>query len=192
MLRTVAAAAAWTCVTDLLAVVVEINVGSVFFGAIAPAAETDDLVVFRPIGKRIVGGVDADEFATGADVGFEGSSDGLGPILAVVIADDDVVLGEIGVPGLPGLRELQFEFRGRFFCLGSLFGAEIPWDARSRRRCGGDLDAELAVALEMVPHDGCHGLPVVVVLAVDDQNSNRSGLKADLEEQEKRQAENQR
>lgn len=184
VLRSMAAAAAWACVTDFLAVFVEVDIRAVFFGAIAPTSKSDDLVVFGPIWKRVIGGMDADELPAIADVRFKGSANGKGPILPVVITHDDVVFGELWIPRLPSIRQLGLQIRGGLFGLGSLFWIEISGNLGSRWGGSGDLDGELPISLEVLFHDRCHGLPVVVVLAIEDQDSDGGGLDADLKEQE--------
>lgn len=125
--------------------VFDVKPGAGFFIAPAPAADADDAVVFGPVAEGVVSSVDGDEAAAVFDVGFEGGADGVRPGLAVVVGDDDVVGGEVGVPGGPGV-------------FGGAFG-----------RGGGDGDGEGAGGFEGVAEDGGGDVPLVVVLAVEDE-----------------------
>ena len=91
--------------------------------------------------------MDDDESAAVADVVGEVGAEGLRPEVAVVVEDEDVVVGEFGIVVGPGV--------GVF--LGALRGG------------GGDGDGESAGVLEDRFEDGGAGFPVVVILAVDDE-----------------------
>src|SRR5262245_38118365 len=142
VLWAVVAATAFGIVADDLAGVVEIDVGAAFFGTAAPAAEADHFVVLGPAREGVVGGVDAGEAAAGLHVIDEGVLGFLGPVGAVVVGDDDVVV-------LEGRLEAG---------VGAL-------------RCvGGDVHGEVFGLLGVVLHHLCRIGPVfVVVLAVDDE-----------------------
>lgn len=144
VLRAVGAALAGSSVAEEFAVLyVKPRAG--FLIASAPAADSDDAVVFGPVAEGIIGGVNRDEAAAIFDIGFEGGADGVGPAFTVVVGDDDVVGGEVRVP------------RGPSF-LRSAFG----WG-------GGDSNGEGAGGFESVPEDWGGDVPLVVVLAVEDE-----------------------
>ena len=90
---TVAAALAWRVVVDEFAVP-ETEVRPVAFGAVAPAADSDHLVVGRPLGKRVVGRMDRHERAAPSDERLEILHRGLAPRLAVVVRNHQVVVRE--------------------------------------------------------------------------------------------------
>lgn len=140
VLRAVAAAVAFGLVAHEL-VVLEIDIGTGLFVASAPAAEADDLVVLLPVAEGVVGGVDDDEPATVLDVPDEILLHVLWPGSAVVVGDDDLVVGELGIPA----GEILARGRGR------------------------DVDRKEAGFFEGPLEDRRGGLPVVVVLAIDDQ-----------------------
>ena len=113
---------------------------------IRPApTEADHLVVFRPAGKRIVGRMNDHRAAAILDKLDEGLLDRIGPLLAVVIAEHDLILGKIGLPFLP---------------------------ARISRRSGRDIHGEQPAGFKLRLVPGSHPLVVMIVLAIDDQDAD--------------------
>ena len=144
VLLAVVAALAGRLVANDVAHVVDVYMRPRFLIAAAPAADADDAVVLGPIGKAVVGGVHGDETAAARDEGFEIFFRAGGPTLAVVVADDDVVVGE-----------LRFELA----------------DALAGRWRGGDVDLKPATRFECFFQKRRGGFPIVVVLAVDDEGA---------------------
>jgi hypothetical protein len=104
----------------------------------------DHAVVLGPVGEAVISGVDGDETAAARDEGFEVFFRAGRPAFAVVVADDDVVVGEVGF--------------------------ELARDVAGGGR-GGDVDFESAAGFERFLQERRCGFPVVVVLAVDDQGA---------------------
>ena len=84
------------------AAVFDVEPGAGFFIAPAPTTDADHAIVLGPGTKGIVGSMDGDKTTAIFDVVVEGGAHGFGPILAIVIADDDIVGGEVRPPGIPG------------------------------------------------------------------------------------------
>ncbi len=133
--------------------------------AIAPAADANHFVVFHPLRESIVRRVNADEAAAVLDEILER---GLGcgtPISAVVVENDDAVFGEVRL--------------------------EIV-HALAVRRAGGDVHGESSGAFEGGLEDRGRDLPLVIILAIDDQGlelvSGGGGLKTEKEQRAQRQA----
>src|SRR6185312_6468372 len=118
---------------------------AVFFVAVAPTADADHLVVFLPLGKGIVGGVVTDKAAAVAHEVFKSLAGFFGPGCAVVVADDNLVFGEVGMEIVVGAAGFS----------------------------GGDVDGEDFCAFQGGFEQRCRGLPIVIVLAVDNQHADR-------------------
>ena len=112
----------------------------------APTTDRDHLVVFFPLAEGIVGSVDADKAATvfhELDEAFLGL---FGPHLAIVVAQNGVMSGEVGFPSIP------------VFFLSSFGGA------------GGDGDRKGPAGLECFLEHWSGGFPVVVVLPIEEED----------------------
>ena len=134
------------------ALVVEVDVGAAAFVATPPAAEADHLVVGRPRGERVVGGVNRHEAPTASDVRLEGLPGLLWPIGGAVpeVAHDHGVSGEVRAKG--GIWPLR--------CMGD------------------DVDGEQARLFKGRLHHLRRRRPVaVVVLTIDDQGPHRLGCR---------------
>jgi hypothetical protein len=105
-----------------------------------------------PLGEGVVGGVVDHEAAAGLHVLFKRLVDLFWPGLAVVVREDDLVLGEVRAELVPRLLG------------GLVVGA------------GEDVDREPAALFEAVLDDRRGGLPIVVVLAVDDEDGDLPGV----------------
>ena len=114
---------------------------------IAPA-QADHLVVRRPVGERVIGCVDDRQSAPLGDVLLERLADLRRPWLAVVVAENHVILGELGAERIP--RRTLGLGTGR----------------------GGHVHREPARTLQVGLHRRGHDPPVVVVLAVHDQHAD--------------------
>ena len=172
VLRAVAAAGARLRVADEVAPVVVIDVRPVFLGAAAPAAEADHPVVLEPARERVVGGMDRDEAPAVAHVFLERPLYRLWPLLAVVIADDHVVLVERRAEGVPLGLKLLANFFGSLSRLGLLALAQVARWAGGARWGGEHIDLEQLGLLHLRLHVRRHGFPVVVVLTVDEQHTD--------------------
>jgi len=123
-------------------------------GVISPA-ETDDLIVFRPFGEGVVGGVEYDDAAARAEVAEELFFDRERPafggfeVTAVVVQDDDV-----------GARKRRSPSGGA---------------------TGRNADLEAAGGFEDLADGLGGGRPVVVVLAVDDEGPEFAGGEGEKE-----------
>src|SRR5690606_37544297 len=112
VLRAVAAAASGRGVVDPFAGFIIIDVGAVMFVTTAPTAEANHVIVGRPLGEGVVGGVDDDQSAAITHVGFEGGAGGVGPGrgLPAKVGNHHVVGGEIGSE--PGIGAGLFQILG--------------------------------------------------------------------------------
>ena len=126
-----------------------IEVGAVPHVFAAPQ-QADHLFVGLPAGKRVVAGVEHEGGAAFGDVGFELAPDIVGPHLAVVIDQDDVVRGEVRGPAGPG------------GCFGVFGGRQ------------GDGGVQVVDVIDNVQDEPVGLLPVVVVLAGNEQDGNRT------------------
>lgn len=149
-------------------------------------AEADHFIVVIPAGEGVVCGVDGKDATACADVGGEVFAELLGPIGAIVVEDDGIVLREVDGPFLPvsvtlgGAVFLEFLEAGLgFFVGGEDFGAFGAGLAGSLREAGvgggGDGGLEAAGGIE----GGAEGLggadPVVVIAAIDDEDAELGG-----------------
>ena len=92
--------------------VIEVPHGPGFFGAPAPAADADHLVVGGPFGEGVVGRMDDNESAAIADVLLELRAQALGPGRRIEIGHDDLVLAEVGMKaGEVAVRRWRGEHR---------------------------------------------------------------------------------
>ena len=130
--------------------VAEAQIRAAFFIAPAPAADADHLVVGRPFGERIVRRMDGHEAAAASHEFLECLLRRRGPRLAVVVRDDDGVVGKFRLPRFDPLP-----FLGR----------------------GGHVHDEDARLLKDLLHHRRGHLPLVIVLAVHDEDFDfvRSG-----------------
>src|SRR5689334_1872521 len=97
VLRAVVAARPFARVADFLPFVVVIDIRPALLVAIAPAAEADHLVVFFPVAEGVVGRVDDDQPAAVLDIVDEVGLGLLRPARAVVIRDNNAIIGELGM-----------------------------------------------------------------------------------------------
>ena len=128
--------------------VFDVDVGAVFFIAITPSAEADHSVVLQPIWEGVVGGMDADEPAAAGYIVVKSDFDLQRPDDAVVVTHDGFVFRKLGPPLRPFLRRR----------------------AIGRRRA--DFHHKSAARLERALQYWRRALPVVIVLAIDNQNRN--------------------
>ena len=117
-------------------------------------AQTDHLVKRGPVRERVIGRVDDRQASSLGNIVLERFPNLLRPRLAVVVAQHDVVFGEIRTECVP---QLTLGFRAR------------------RRH---HIDRESARSLELGFHRRRHRTPVVVVLPVDDQHTHFFGSRS--------------
>ena len=173
VLRPVAASAALAGVADEFAFLIVIDVRAVFFSATTPAAKADHFVVLQPIGEGVVRGVHNHEAAAVFHVFFKIRLHSCGPFLAVIVADNHVVLGECRPPFFP---LLGIQLVGGLDGLGALFLVQAAGNARALRG-GGYIHGKHFRRFKLGFHPGRHSAPVVIVLPVHNQQLDRLGLR---------------
>src|SRR5262245_14793695 len=102
MLRPVVPAPSLGLIADELPISVQINIVASLLIPSPPASQANDLVVIPPVAERIVRGMNDDESAAPFYVINECLPRRFGPGGAVVVRDDNVVLGEVGPKALIG------------------------------------------------------------------------------------------
>src|SRR5262249_55510224 len=163
-------------------------------GVRAVPAHADHLGVFLPGAEGVVGGVNDDEAALAfLEALFEVPVDLLGPargirIVAVVIADDHVVLVEVDAPLAEAVKrdfQLFVVFRlgglilgerllvlGKCFLVVGVLGLGRLLQRERDLRRSGDIDGESTGVFERLFHHGGGLLPAVIVLPVDEDDAD--------------------
>ena len=146
-------------------------------------AKSDELIELVPIPEGIVGRVHQQDASSAFDVVDESLAGGLGPVLPIVIHDDDVMGREIRLPSLPTGAEGVLGRLGLFLVGLGVFlksrlhprvngfrGPRCAGGGRGGSGCG--VDGEPAGCLEGGPQRVGGDLPIVVVAAVHDEHRN--------------------